>query len=406
MRILLVQESDWLKRGPHQQHHLMDRLSSRGHEIRVIDFEIRWTRKEKEEYFSKRQVFTNVSKACEGANVSVIRPSIAKIPLMDYISVLFSHGKEIYRQVREFKPDVIIGFGILNTYLAMRMAKWKRIPFIYYLIDALHTLIPSGRLRFVGKLLESETLRQADRVVVINDELRNYAVRLGAELPRVYVVKAGINLDRFDPAIDSSKIRGLYRIGNDDLVLFFMGWLYQFSGLREVAMGLAKVKDEYPNIKLLVVGKGDLHRELQQIKKDCSLQQLILAGWQPYERIPEHIAVSDVCLLPAHNNEVMKNIVPIKMYEYMAAGKPVISTKLLGVMREFGDDNGVIYVNKPAEVIGKAVELIKDGNLKEYGRKARRFVERYGWDSTSKEFMLLLEEVCQIKRQRMIKCDA
>lgn len=223
MRILLVQESDWLKRGPHQQHHLMDRLSLRGHEIRVIDFEIRWTRNERGDFFSKRQVFTNVSKACERASVSVIRPNIVKIPLMDYLSILFSHGKEIYRQVKEFNPDVIIGVGILNTYLAMRMAKWKGIPFVYYLIDALHTLIPFGKLRFVGKLLESETMRQADRVVVINDELRNYAVRLGAEPFRVHVVKAGIDLDRFDPTIDGSKIRDSYRIGKDDLVLFFMG---------------------------------------------------------------------------------------------------------------------------------------------------------------------------------------
>ena len=38
MKILLVQESDWLKRNPHQQHHLMKRLSLRGHEVAVIDY--------------------------------------------------------------------------------------------------------------------------------------------------------------------------------------------------------------------------------------------------------------------------------------------------------------------------------------------------------------------------------
>ena len=42
MKILLVQESDWLKRNPHQQHHLMERLSLRGHEIVVIDYDIDW----------------------------------------------------------------------------------------------------------------------------------------------------------------------------------------------------------------------------------------------------------------------------------------------------------------------------------------------------------------------------
>ena len=40
MRILVVQESDWIVMGPHQSHHLMERLSERGHEVRVIDYEI------------------------------------------------------------------------------------------------------------------------------------------------------------------------------------------------------------------------------------------------------------------------------------------------------------------------------------------------------------------------------
>ena len=42
MKILVLQESDWIEVGPHQSHHLMERMSLRGHEIEVIDFEIRW----------------------------------------------------------------------------------------------------------------------------------------------------------------------------------------------------------------------------------------------------------------------------------------------------------------------------------------------------------------------------
>jgi hypothetical protein len=42
MKILIVQESDWIGRGPHQQHQLADRLSLRGHQVRVIDYEILW----------------------------------------------------------------------------------------------------------------------------------------------------------------------------------------------------------------------------------------------------------------------------------------------------------------------------------------------------------------------------
>lgn len=106
------------------------------------------------------------------------------------------------------------------------------------------------------------------------------------------------------------------------------------------------------------MGEGDLYPELLQIREKHNLQDhLILTGRQPYGKIPEFIGTADICLLPAHNNKVMQDIVPIKMYEYMACGKPVISTKLPGIIKEFGYDNGVEYVDDPKEVTDKAIRL-------------------------------------------------
>jgi len=104
--------------------------------------------------------------------------------------------------------------------------------------------------------------------------------------------------------------------------------------------------------------------------------------------------VSDMSLLLAYDNEVMRNIVPIKMCEYMASGKPVISTSLPGIMKEFGYDNGVTYVDQPAEVLKKAIELCNDdGSIREQGARARRFVEKYSWDKITDEFQDILDTV-------------
>ncbi|GAH31718.1 unnamed protein product, partial [marine sediment metagenome] len=164
MRILLVQESDWLARGPHQQHHLGDRLSLKGHQIRVIDYEISWRQQEKKELYTRKRVFKHISKVLEEADITLIRPGILKIPVLDYLSLILSHRIEIGRQIEEFGPDIIIGFGILNAYKAMNLAKKNRIPFVYYLIDALHTLIPSKLLWPLGKIVEKQGLKRADRV--------------------------------------------------------------------------------------------------------------------------------------------------------------------------------------------------------------------------------------------------
>lgn len=399
MKILFTQETDWLKRNPAQQHHLAEMLSLRGHEIRVIDYELSWRTQGERELRSKRKIFEGLSKIHEGAEITVIRPGIIKIPWLDYASLVFSHKKEIERQIEKFAPDVIIGFGILNSYLSVRASRKSNIPFIYYWIDVLHRLIPFKPFQIVGKLVGSRTLKQSDTVLVINDKLREQVIRLGAPEKKTLVLRAGIDSKRFAlGSSDDKVVRNQYRIKSDDFVLFFMGWLYNFSGLKEVALQLRRVENH--NIKLLIIGKGDAYGELQEIRQKYNLQdRVILTGEKAYSEIPNLIATADICLLPAYPWEpVMQDIVPIKMYEYMAMGKPVIATKLPGVMKEFGESNGVVYIEKPEDVITKALELVQSGRVKELGLKARKFAEKNSWDNITDQFEKILEGVIREKQ--------
>lgn len=404
MKILLVQDTDWLVRGPHQQHHLMERLSLKGHQIRVIDYELLWKTEGRRELYSKRRIFNNVCKIYDGAAVTVIRPGIIKIPWLDYVSIVFSHKREINRQIKEFKPNVIVGFGILGTYVAMRAAKQNDTAFVYYLIDVLHTLVPFKPFQPVAQVVEKKILRNADAVIALNSKFKDYLLTMGASSGRTYVVTAGVDFGHFKAGIDGSEVRKQYGIKSDDLVLFFMGHLDSIRGLKEATSEFIKLINGYPKLKFLIVGEGELYSELAQIRDQCSIKKhIILTGRQPYERIPEFLAAADICLLPFQLNDITREAVPIKVYEYMASGKPIVATDLPGVRREMGEDNGIIYVNNPAEVVRKAVELIDShANLTEYGNRNRSFIEKFSWDNSTHEFERILEEVIKEKRNEAI----
>jgi glycosyltransferase involved in cell wall biosynthesis len=391
MRILIVQNTDWLKRNPGQQHHLAEMLALRGHKIRVIDFEILWRAQPHRELLSKRKVFENVSKIYKNTGIMTIRPSIVKIPLLDYISMMLSHKMEIQRQIREFSPDIILSFGIV-AFLAGRAAKRNHIPFVYYWIDVSHRLIPFKFIQPLGWIIERRAIKSANRIIAINEELCEYVVSIGAPRSRAHVLRAGIDFTQFDLKISGNSTRKKYGLKKQDTILFFMGWLYEFSGLKEVTLQLAKSKD--PNLKLLIVGEGDIYLKLQQLQEQYNLRdRLILAGRQPYSEIPKFLAAADICLLPAYPKEkIMQNIVPIKMYEYMAMGKPVVSSRLPGVLKEFGQDNGVVYVERPEDAVGKALEIMDNNNLERLGRKARSYVEKYSWVNITSEFESILRE--------------
>ena len=394
MKILIVQDTDWIRRNPYQHTHLAERLVKRGHEIRVIDYEILWQTEGKKELLSKRQVHS-VSRILPDVHIPVIRPGILKVPVLDYVSMLFTYSKEIEQQIKEFTPDIIMGNDILTTWLAFRAAKRHNIPTLFYSIDIDYRLIPQKFLQPLGKWIESWNIRHADLVLSINEGLREYTIRMGADRQKTGVIRAGIDLEWYDPQkVLGDEVRRQYGIARDDIVLFFMGWLYHFSGLQEVANSLAKVKDQYPNLKLFIVGDGDAYEDLKKLREQLHLEdQMIFTGKQPFEKIPQLIATADICLLPAQDNEIMHDIVPIKMYEYMAMGKPIVSTKLSGVMKEFGENHGITYVDTPERVLLETTRLIDSRAIKSEGEKARKFVELNSWDTITNTFEKTIKDL-------------
>ena len=350
-----------------------------GHDIRVIDYPIDF--KEENGMIQRRKVTKNYKKIHTDATVQVISPSVLKIPFLVYPSMLFSHYREIHRQIKEYKPDIIIGFGIVNTYLASRIAKKESIPFIYYWIDVLHMLIPDKGFETIGEYLEKLTIKNSTRVFTINKKLEEFVKKLGAENTKV--IGAGIDLEQFDPnLINSQEIRDKYGFNNEDKVLFFMGYLYHFSGLKEVILKLHEIQNDH--VKLLIVGDGEGYVDLKNlIKSNCLESKVILAGRKEYSEMPKYIAASDVCILPADPNErIMQDIVPIKIYEYMAMGKPVITTSLSGIIMEFGNNNGIIYAESSSDVVFCALNI----NIVNEGSLARKFAELNDWNVITAKF--------------------
>ena len=391
MRILVVQESGYLERGPHQGHHLLERMVLRGHDVHVIDYPINWRAPGDDGAISPRIINLKVFKAV-APGVTVIRPAIIRLPALNYISLLVTHRLEIARQIKEFRPDIIVGFGLLNASIAIQLARRHRIPFIYYVIDELHRLVPELVFQPFAKAVEMSNNRLADRVISINQGLKEYTEEMGAAPSKTQIIRAGVDFDKFALA-DGTAVRRRFGFTEQDTVLFFMGWLYDFCGLDEVAMALAHSENKH--LKMMVLGKGELWNRLNEIKAQEGLgDRLILEGWKPYSEVPNYLAAADICLLPAKRSKTMENIVPIKMYEYLAAGKTVFATSLSGICKEFSNGNGVMYMNSPTEVVPMAEKIRGDGAMAAEGKNGQAFVRPNDWSLMTDEFERLLREAC------------
>jgi len=403
MKIFMIQETDWIKKGPHQQHHLFERLSV-NNDVIIMDYDIWWRKTIYNRIFKKKMIYNQTKgKVIDNVNITIIRPPILKAPWLDYFSIILFYPYYILKVIVEQKPDVVIGFGLLNTNFAVVICKIFNIPFIYYLIDSLHTIVPSPKLVLISKIIEKINIKLSDKIIVINDKLKDYVITMGGMLSKISIVSAGVDAVFFNHKHSSKEIRDLYGIKDDALVLFFMGRLYSFSGIREVAKNLITNYND-KKILLMLLGRGDLWQELSKIKQEYDYNnQLLLIEFVPYVEVPKYLAAADICLLPAYNNEIMRNIVPIKIYEYLAMAKPVISTKLPGIFSEFGN-NGILYVDGPDDVMDLVIKLVrKKKYIKKIGLEGKSFVESYNWDHLVYKFLSILNEA--VKKNLNIRID-
>jgi len=124
-------------------------------------------------------------------------------------------------------------------------------------------------------------------------------------------------------------------------------------------------------------------------------------GSKPYPDLPRYVAGWDVALLLFARNESTKFISPTKTPEYLAAGKPVISTSITDVVRPYGEKGLVEIADTPDEFCLAAERLLSsDNDTSDWLEKVDRFLSQMSWDSTWSDMWNLIEELGSARQRK------
>ncbi|MGH2470977.1 MAG: glycosyltransferase [Candidatus Limnocylindria bacterium] len=398
MKILATQETDWISRNPIIHHRLLEWLSTHGSDVSVIDYDIDWAGKPGQPLLQRRQEFVGVHKYFADSRIRIVRPGMIRLSLIARLSWLFGNWRELRAIFRGRKPDVVVAYGISNALLTLALSRAAGRPFIYHVMDALHTHADALPVRAIARYIEQLTMRHADRVIVVSQGLERYAAKMGAPIDRVAVIPIGVRRIGADPEV-AARARKELGIGESEVLLIFVGWQYPFSGLRELVRDFARRGKDVPWLRLLVVGRGDLFGELQQIRTTSGLErQVIMTGQRPVEEVGALIEGADFGVLPAYRNETMEHLVPTKVVEYMEHGKAVVATRLPGLEAEFASLPGILYIDRPEATIDRIRGLVETKDPTAIRAIARRLGEtcrtaigqRDDWDTVTSKFASIL----------------
>jgi glycosyltransferase involved in cell wall biosynthesis len=399
MKILVVHEVNYLKKIIYEFQILPEILSILGHDVTVIDYDDSWkTSPNGNKSGLKTSIHHGVHRAYPQASVSVRRPGMIRMPVLSRISGAITSGFETYRFLRDYAPDVILLYGLPTVGIQSLLAARKcNVPVMFRSIDVLNQLVPWRMLIPATRILERYVYNRVNAIVPVTLHLKNHILSYGVAESRVRVLPSGVDTGMFSPGPRKNELLRTWGIDSEDAVILFMGTIYKFSGLDRIIKDFPRILSRHPKAKLLIVGCGEGENALKELAARTGLpSNVIFAGLYPYSALPDIIRSADVCINPFELNGVTRDILPTKLFQYLACGKPVVATELPGTLPFLsGEEDGMVYCS--LEAFADCIADLLDGSERRdlLGRRGVKVTTaNYEWKRIAETMASWMTELC------------
>jgi len=293
-------------------------------------------------------------------------------------------------RIAEFAPEAIYLRTNYSDLVSLRVAEEFRFLPLVLEVNALiyQELEQIGRqhLAEFARSIEEPLWHLADAIRVVSGELKAMLIEHGVDPEKINVIYSGADVQAFAAQAHREAERARLKIGEDQILFCYIGSFRYFHGLSEIIDAARQAND--PNVRFLMIGDGPRRQEMQRAVAQAGLnEQFHFLGAVPHERIPALLSAADVCLSLYPRGQRMY-FCPLKLLEYMAAGKAVLASAI-GVQNEILKQNETAYLVGPGtEPLAQAIQdLSRDAQLREtLGMNAALLIrEKLTWNHTAEK---------------------
>jgi glycosyltransferase involved in cell wall biosynthesis len=214
-------------------------------------------------------------------------------------------------------------------------------------------------------------------------------------LKRLMVASNGVDLDEFKIDKTREELREELDLPLDKKIIMYVGHLYGWKGVDTVVRVAELMKDDSGTIFVLIGGTDEDILKYEKIFKDKKLSNIKLLGRKKKNIVPKFLKSADILLLPNTpvSVESVKYTSPIKMFEYMASGVPIIASDLPSIREVLNDENAVLVEPDSASEITGQIKMLLE-NEQGYERikiKSLKDVVEYSWSKRSRNIIYYFE---------------
>lgn len=255
-------------------------------------------------------------------------------------------------QARASRIDFVYERYSLYSYAGIRLARELGVPHVLEVNAPLayeHEKMRGLEMKELAREMERHIFCGSDQVLVVSQALQDYVTSCGVSAERVRVIPNAVDPQRFVAPLAGRGVRAQYALENK-FVVGFVGSLKPWHGTDTLLEAFNELRRQAPHAHLLIVGDGPARAALEHYAAKYELASFVtFTGNVPYEQVPEYVAAMDVTVAPytPHENFYYS---PIKIFEYMVMGKPVIAGAL-GQVKDLVHDGETGLLFEPGNIM-------------------------------------------------------
>lgn len=318
-------------------------------------------------------------------NLYVYSPLVVPFPYLQ-IAVWFN-SHYILSILKRWTKAVNFSNPIIWTFLPtpLSLSLIENITYkllVYYCIDNFTTSSIAAK-----KISTSEIrlLKMSDLTFVTSGELYKYCIEHNQA---VHIFPFGVNYARFEKIRlnNGSKPDEIKHIKNP--IIGYIGGIHKW-----IDFGLIKrLAEKRPDYSFVFVGPIQAN-----ISSLSGLKNIYFLRQQEHDKLPSFIKNFDVCVIPYLITDYTKNVYPTKLNEYLAMGKPVISTSLPEIMNFNKINDNIVYIGKSDEELIDLVDKVISGSNVEVVQKRIEVAKKNSWNNRISEMSNLIEDTIYTK---------
>ena len=246
--------------------------------------------------------------------------------------------------------------------------------------------------RIMTSLFRYVVKNRISKLVIITQALKKAVLDIGINGNNVLVASDGVDLQKFALTAARDDARLKLNLPLHKKLALYAGHLFHWKG----AQTLADATDFFPD-DYIAVFVGGTNRDIKNFNlKNKHRIKVYIIGMMPYNTIPFFLRAADALILPNTNKSIQSRSYtsPMKLFEYMASGRPIVASDIPAVREILNDSNArFVKPDDPKSLAEGITSVIDNPDYSQtIARKARQDVLKYSWDKRALHIMQFIEQ--------------